>query len=76
MCVSLKVCVVLVTCFVLPQALDADDVRLAVGLGWLHVDTVSHVVGAVLKAAVLTVRPLWPCTSPSWVLSLLPLLWK
>ena len=54
-----------VTCFILPQAFNADNVRLQAGLCWPHIDTVSHVVGAVLEAAVLTVGALCarlPCT--------------
>lgn len=41
--------------FVLPQALDTDDVRLQVGIRWLHVDELADVVGVVLEAAVLFV---------------------
>lgn len=45
----------MLTCFILPQFLDADDVGLQVGLGWLHIDIVAHAVSAVVEAAVLTV---------------------
>lgn len=43
---------------VLPQTFDIDDVRLEVRLCRLHIHVVSHVVHAVFKAAVLTVRAL------------------
>lgn len=61
------------TCIILPQALNADDVWLQVGLSRLHVHIVSHMVHAVLEAAVLAVGTLetrLPCPS-GWVLTLL-----
>lgn len=43
---------------VLPQPFNVDDVRLEVGLRGLHVHIVSHVVHAILEAAVLAVGAL------------------
>ena len=57
----------MLTCFILPQLLDADDVGLQVGLRWLHVDVVTHAVCAVVKAEALAVGALRAC----WVIHLL-----
>ena len=46
------------TCLVRPEALDADDVGLVVGLGGRDVHKVAHAVRAVLEAAVLAVGAL------------------
>lgn len=46
------------TSVILPQAFNADDVRLEVGLSRFHIDIVSHMVHAVLEATVLAVGAL------------------
>lgn len=46
------------TCFILPQTFNTDDVWLQVWLRWLHINKLSHVVCVVFKAAVLSVLSL------------------